>query len=135
MDLVHRDRVALDLIRISLPRHGGKLPLPDPTQQEAEVSTKQGQVIHPLTPRIEIKANAGEQSLRYFSLMLEKLPGLFFPFPLFGLPALAPSSTLCLADVDDPTRNKRPRKRNPHRARKSNETDAESCHAHIRQRR
>ena len=40
--LVHRDRVALDLIRISLPRRGGKLPLPDPTRQEAEVSTKQG---------------------------------------------------------------------------------------------
>ena len=42
MDLVHRDRVALDLIQIILPRHGGKLPLPDPTRQEAEVSTKQG---------------------------------------------------------------------------------------------
>lgn len=42
MVLVHRDRVALDLIRISLSRHGGTLPLPDPTRQEAEVSTKQG---------------------------------------------------------------------------------------------
>ena len=71
MDLVHHDRVALDLIRISLPRQGGKLSLPDPTRQEAEVSTKQGQVIHPLTPRIEIKANAWEQNPGYFSLMLE----------------------------------------------------------------
>ena len=48
MVFVHRDRVALDLIRISLPRHGGKLPLPDPTQQEAEVSTKQGSDPSPL---------------------------------------------------------------------------------------
>ena len=55
---------------------------------------------------------------------LEKLPGLFFLFPVSGLPALMPSSTLCFADVDDPTRNKRPRKRNPDRTRKSNEPDA-----------
>ena len=40
--LVHRDRVALELIRINLPRHAGRLPFPDPTRPESEVFTKQG---------------------------------------------------------------------------------------------
>lgn len=40
--LVHRDCVALELIRINLPRHGGRLPFPDLTRPETEVSTIQG---------------------------------------------------------------------------------------------
>lgn len=70
MDLVHRDRVALDLIRISLPRHGGKLPLPAPTRQEAEVSTKQGS-----GPSVE-KTNAGESELNILGGALAALRGL-----------------------------------------------------------
>ena len=45
---------------------------------------------------------------------------------LLGFSALAPSSALFLADVNDPMRNKRPRKRNSDRSRESNGSDDES---------
>ncbi|WP_412459502.1 transposase, partial [Corynebacterium appendicis] len=41
-------------IRINLPRHGGRLPFPDSTQPESEVSTKQGSGPNP-TERLNRK--------------------------------------------------------------------------------
>lgn len=60
----------------------------------------------------------------------QRKPPALFPSPLPSFPTFAPSSTFRFANVDDPTRNKRPRKRDPETTRHPDYSDKDSCQEH-----